>query len=80
MIKKLWALITAIPKAAGAFVSWLWGNLSDLFSAFHSVFRLERLFWSVLYGVIGVGGYTAYAWLSVTLKGLEWSLQLIDKN
>lgn len=87
MFKKIWSALTAIPRAICAIVAaiwgslsavimWIWGNLSDFFAAFHSVFRLERLYWSVLYGIIAVGGYTSYAWIKTTLAGLDWALQL----
>lgn len=75
-IKNLWAIATAIPRSIASFLRWLWQNLEEFFSAFHTVFKLERVFWSVLYCVIALGGYTAYAWVITAINGLDWSLKL----
>lgn len=75
-IAKIWAILTVVPRWVVSAIAWAWENLEGFFKAFHSVFKLERLFWSVLYCVIAVGGYTTYAWAIAALNGLDWSLKL----
>jgi len=75
-IKNLWGIATALPRWIVSAIAWAWQNLEEFFRAFHSVFRLERLFWALLYCVIAVGGYTTYAWAVTAINGLDWSLKL----
>lgn len=83
---KVWRFLTAVPRFVaylcaqiGAFFAWIGQNLSDLCAAFHSVFRLERLFWSFIYAVLGVGGYTVYTWIITFTSGMDWAIRVIKE-
>jgi hypothetical protein len=91
MFTKIWNGICAVPRAIGWLINrawdcvsipiqWAWENLSGLVSAFHSVFRLERVFWSLLYLVLTVGTYTSYVWCEATINRLDWSLSLAKQE